>query len=140
MSLKGDEVNGIRKALTKLTRPNAFSYYLLFLVWAVLALFYYFGEIVDLAGWQALRWEFFYSVHDVHRLLFLIPVIYAAYVFGVKASIIINVISLMAFLPRALFVSAYPDALARMLIFILVSGTIGYLIAVLRKTKQRTQQ
>jgi len=123
-----------------LTSPNAFSYYLLFLMWAVLTLFYYFSEIVDLAGWEALRWEFFYSVHDVHRLLFLIPVIYAAYVFGIKASIIINIISLMTFLPRALFVSTYPDALARMLVFILVSGTVGYLIAVLRKAQKRTQQ
>jgi len=105
----------------------------------ILSLFYYFGELVDFAGWESLRWEFFYSVHDVHRLLFLIPIIYAAYVFGIKATIIIAIISLIIFLPRALFVSTYPDALARMLIFILISGAIGYLIAILCRGRQGTR-
>ncbi|OGO07660.1 MAG: hypothetical protein A2Y92_01585 [Chloroflexi bacterium RBG_13_57_8] len=130
-------MSGFQKALAKLTRPNALNFYLLFFVWSALSLFYYFGEIVDLAGWDALRWEFFYSVHDVHRLVFLIPIIYAAYVFGFKASIIISVISLMVFLPRALFISAYPNALARMLIFILISGSLGCLVAVLRRAQKQ---
>ena len=139
-SSKGEVVKRIRKAPGGLTSPNAFSFYLLFLMWAALSLFYYFGELVDLAHWEALRWQFFYSVHDVHRLLFLAPIIYAAYVFGVMASIIITLISLMTFLPRALFISTYPNALARMLIFILVGGTIGYLTAALRRAQRRTHQ
>ena len=133
-------MNRIRKFVGTLISPNAFSFYLLFLMWAILTLFYYFGELVDLARWEALRWQFFYSVHDVHRLLFLAPIIYAAYVFGVKASIIITVISLMTFLPRAFFISPYPDALVRMLIFILVGGTIGYFTAILRRAQRRTHQ
>ena len=123
-----------------LTRRNPYSFYTLFLLLAACILFYYFGELVDFAGLEALRWQIFYSVHDVHRLLFLAPIIYAAYVFGVKASIIITVISLMTFLPRAFFISPYPDALARMLIFILVGGTIGYFTAILRRAQRRTHQ
>ena len=133
-------MNGIRKVFARLTSPNVSSFYLIFLMWAVLTLFYYFGELVDLCHWESLRWEFFYSVHDVHRLLFLVPIIYAAYVFGIKACIVIIVISLMTFLPRALFISTYPNALARMLVFVLVSGTIGYLVAVLRRAQKRAQQ
>ena len=49
-------------------------------------LFYYFGEIIDFFGWESLRWGFFYSVHDIHRLLFLAPIIYSAYYFGIRAT------------------------------------------------------
>ncbi len=127
----------ISKILGILRSPNAFSFYTLFAMWAVLTLFYYFGELVEFAHWEALRWQFLYSVHDVHRLLFLAPIMYAAYVFGVKATIIITVISLMTFLPRALFISTFPDPLARMLAFILIGGIMGYLTAIVRRESKR---
>ncbi len=38
------------------------------------AVFYYFGELVDWAAWDALRLSFFYGVHDVHRMFFLVPI------------------------------------------------------------------
>jgi hypothetical protein len=91
------------------------------------ALFYYFGELVDLLGWETLRWHFFYSVHDFHRLLFLAPIVYAGYFFGVRAAIIITVISVNIFLPRALFISPFPDPLPRTVLFIIIVGVIGYL-------------
>ncbi len=92
------------------------------------ALFYYFGELADFLGWEALRWHFFYSVHDFHRLLFLAPIVYAGYFFGVRAAIIITVISVNIFLPRALFISPFPDPLPRTVLFIIIAGVIGYLI------------
>ena len=127
----------IRKNLGVLTSPNAFSFYVLFLMWALLTLFYYFGELVEFAHWEALRWQFLYSVHDVHRLLFLAPIIYAAYVFGIKATVIITIICLMTFLPRALFISTFPDPLARMLAFTLIGGIMGYLTATVRRESKR---
>ena len=126
-----------RKILGLLRSRNAFSFYTLFLMWAVCTLFYYFGELVEFAHWEALRWQFFYSVHDVHRLLFLAPIIYAAYVFGIKATVIITIISLMTFLPRALFISPYPDPLVRMVVFTLIAGIMGYLTAIVRRESER---
>jgi ABC-type spermidine/putrescine transport system permease subunit I len=90
-------------------------------------LFYYFGELANFLGWGALRWHFFYSVHDFHRLLFLAPIVYAGYFFGVRAAIIITVISVNIFLPRALFISPFPDPLPRTVLFIIIVGVIGYL-------------
>ena len=126
----------MKSALRKLVRPNALSFYALFLMWAVLTLLYYFGEIVDYAQWNSLRWSFFYTVHDTHRLLFLIPVVYAAYIFGIRAAIIITIISLMTFLPRALFISTFPDPIARMGFFVLTAGFIGVITA-LAHTERR---
>lgn len=126
-----------RKILRVLTSPNVFSFYIVFLMWAVCTLFYYFGELVELAHWEALRWDFFRSVHDVHRLLFLAPIVYAGYVFGIKATLIITIVSLMTFLPRALFISPFPDPLARMLVFTVIAGIIGYLTAIARRGSER---
>ncbi len=127
----------LRKIFGVLRSPNAFSFYILFLMWAVCTLFYYFGELVEFAHWEALRWQFFYSVHDVHRLLFLAPIIYAAYVFGIKATVMLTIISLMTFLPRALFISTFPDPLIRMVVFTLIAGTMGYLTAIARRESER---
>ena len=64
-------------------------------------LFYYFGELADWAAWEALRREFFYGIHDIHRLLFLAPIIYAGYFGRVKGAIIVTLISFVIFMPRA---------------------------------------
>ena len=64
-------------------------------------LIYYFGELVDVAGWTALHWQIFYMVHDFQRLLFLIPILYAAYNFRLTGAFVATLISFIIFLPRA---------------------------------------
>ena len=128
----------LNKVITVLKTPNAYSYYTLFFMWALCTLFYYFGELVDWAHWEAIRWEFLYSVHDIHRLVYLVPIIYSAYIFGVKATVIFTILSMMTFLPRAIFISPYPDPLARMLLFTLIAGIVGYLIAISRRELKRS--
>lgn len=103
----------------------------------VCTLFYYFGELVDWAAWDALRRDFFYGIHDIHRLLFLAPIIYAGYVARVKGAVIITLVSLMIFLPRAFLISPFPDPLLRMVLFTLAAGVIGYLIAIIRNESER---
>lgn len=103
-------------------------------------LFYYFGELVDWAAWDALRATFFYGVHDIHRLLFLAPIIYAGYTARVKGAIIITLVSFIIFLPRAFFISPFPDPLLRMVIFTVGAGVIGYLVARIRNEQERGQR
>jgi PAS domain-containing protein len=123
--------------LALLTSRNSRGFYLLFLLFGCCALLYYFGELVSSAGWEALRWHFFYGVHDIQRLLFLAPIIYAGYVFGVKAAVIITIVAIMTFLPRALFISPFPDPLLRTVLFIIIAGTMGYLTARVRSESER---
>ena len=107
------------------------------LLLVVCTLFYYFGELVDWAAWDSLRNNFFYGIHDVHRLLFLAPIVYAGYTARIKGAIIITLVSFVIFLPRAFFISPYPDPLLRMIIFTLFAGVIGYLVARLRNEKDK---
>jgi DNA-binding winged helix-turn-helix (wHTH) protein len=107
-------------------------------LFSVCTLFYYFGELVDFAGWTALRWEFFYSVHDIHRLLFLAPMMYAYYFFGTKALVTAAAASLVAFLPRAIFISPFPDPLPRAVLSTIIIAFFAY--SLIRITRNNIQQ
>lgn len=129
--------SGRQKFPGALTRRNSYSFYTLFLLLAACTLFYYFGELLDFAGLEALRWKIFYSVHDVHRLFFLAPIIYAGYVFGVRASVIVTIIAAGAISPRALFISPFPDPMIRAVLFIIVAGIMGYLTGKIRAESEK---
>jgi PAS domain-containing protein len=103
-------------------------------------LFYYFGELVDWAAWEALRIKFFYGIHDVHRLLFLAPIIYAAHTARVKGAVIVTLIAFIIFLPRAFFISPYPDPLLRMVLFTIFAGTIGVLTGIAYNQLERSRK
>jgi DNA-binding winged helix-turn-helix (wHTH) protein len=111
-------------------------FYILLTLFAVCTLFYYFGELVDLAGWKALRWDFFYDVHDIHRLLFLAPIMYTCYFFGTKAILTVIVASMIVFLPRAIFISPFPDPIPRALLFVVIFGVICLVTRVTRNKLQ----
>ena len=117
-----------------------FRLFILPLLLVICTLFYYFGELVDWTAWDAVRREFFYGVHDVHRLLFLAPIVYAGYKARVKGALIVTMLALVIFLPRALFISPYPDPLLRMLLFVTFAGVIGVLVGTLRNQTIKSQQ
>lgn len=131
-----DEVSFSRRVLAVLRRREFHRTFIIFL-FLYYSLVYYFGELVDFAGWEALRWDFFYSVHDVHRLFFLIPIIYAGYIFRVKWALITTLAAFIVFLPRALLISPFADPTIRVVLFTIVSGIIGTLTGMVRNEAER---
>jgi PAS domain-containing protein len=113
---------------------------IIFLLLALGTLFYYFGELVNWAAWDALRLNFFYSIHDVHRLVFLAPIVYAAYTAGKRSALIVTLLSFLIFLPRAFFISPYPDPLLRMVIFVIFAGAVGWLVGALREEVAKSKR
>jgi len=104
-------------------------FYVLLTLFIACTVFYYFGELVTLFGWEALRWEIFYTVHDLHRMIFLAPILYSSYYYRLRGALLANVISLLIFLPRAFLVSPYPDATLRMVAFVILAIAISMLTA-----------
>ncbi len=119
---------------------NSYRLFILPLLLAFCTLFYYFGELVDWAAWDAVRSEFYYGIHDVHRLLFLAPILYAAHTARVKGAIIVTLVALAIFLPRAFFISPYPDSLLRMVFFTIFAGAIGVITGISRNKTERCRQ
>jgi signal transduction histidine kinase len=94
---------------------------------AVLVLVYYAGRtpLARLGGFFTDA-----SLHDLHRTLFLLPIIYAALTFRVRGALVASFAFLCVVLPRTLY-SPYADPLLRPLIFVLVTSFVGVLTAVL---------
>lgn len=94
---------------------------------AVLALVYY-AEYTPLAQFGGFFTDAF--PHDLHRTLFLIPVIYAALTFRVRGTLGASFVFLCVVLPRT-FYSPYADPLIRPLLFVLFTALLGVLTAML---------
>jgi len=141
MELKeGNNSASLERGKTDKRNKVSFRLFILPLLLVVCTLFYYFGELVDWAAWDTLRSNFFYGVHDIHRLLFLAPIIYAGYTARVRGALIVTMIALVIFLPRAFFISPYPDPLLRMLLFVIFAGVIGAFVGIVRNQSARSRQ
>jgi len=111
--------------------------YILLALFGICTLLYYFGELVDFAGWTALRHDFFYGVHDVQRLFFLAPIIYAGHVFRVRGAVIVTLAGFIAIMPRAFIISPFPDPMLRIVLFTIIAGVMGSFMGVIRNEFER---
>ncbi len=94
---------------------------------AVLTLVYYAGH-TPLANLASFFTDAF--PHDLHRALFLLPIIYAALTFRVWGALGAAFVFLCVVLPRT-FYSPYAEPLVRPLIFVLLIVFVGVLTAIL---------
>jgi len=94
---------------------------------AVFTLIYYAGY-TPLAHLRSLFTDAF--PHDLHRTLFLIPIIYAAITFRVRGALGASFVFLCVVLPRT-FYSPYTDPIVRPLLFVLFIAFLGVLTAML---------
>jgi len=92
-------------------------------------LFYYFYEILNIFKLDFRSTGIFYTVHDLYRLFFLLPVVYASYYFGIKGAVASAAFIFVSLLPRAFFASPYPNPLLRMAFFCVFACIIGVLTA-----------
>ena len=70
------------------------------------------------------------SRHALERILFLIPVVWSGFLFGLRGAIIASLVALACMLPRAIFISPNPvDATLETGVVFLVGGFISCLFA-----------
>ena len=95
-------------------------------LWAIVFLlalltFIYYVDTTLLASISPFNSVFFSGVHDIHRTLFLIPILYAAVKFRIMGSLISLAVFMCVVIPRAVLISPYPDPLARPMLFVAVA-------------------
>ena len=110
-------------------------------IMAALIVFYN-ANYIDLANWFPWLKEVFTTefIHDLHRSLFLIPLLYAGAMFRVRGAIACWLVFLAAVMPRALYFSPYPDSLPRTVTFSLMALLAGMLIALEENQRQRERE
>jgi len=100
------------------------------LLFGALSILYYWGQLGlpwHLPGIAALST----TVHDVHRALFLIPIVYSTFIFRMRGGLITCLAFLLVVLPRAVACSQYPNSLMRTLVSVLSATFVSLLIAIL---------
>ena len=97
---------------------------------AVCSILYYLPSIVNAVTQQNISPGVFGAVHDLHRMIFLLPAGYATYIFREKGAAISVAVMLLVLLPRVLLLSPFPDPLLRLLVFAVVAGTFFVLLAI----------
>lgn len=81
------------------------------------------------------------SRHAVERVLFLAPIVYAGFVFGLKAGITCLVLALATMLPRVFLLSTYPaDALFESVAVIAIGAVINGWFESQRRERRHQQQ
>ena len=113
--------------------------------WLIVALFafcsmFHYAELIGITGTAAPGFRFGLTRHALDRILFLIPIIYSAYVFGLTGGLVTSFAALLVMLPRATLISPAPaDAILETVGVILV-GTLASLWSwTLAKAKGKTE-
>lgn len=116
-------------------------------IWLLIALFLFitylqyaklFGHPIFLANLTA---NLGLTRYTVERVLFLLPMIWAGFLFGWKGGIVTSLAALVSMLPRALFFSPSPeDALVETSAVFVVGNLISYSLELLRRERQRRAQ
>ena len=105
------------------------SHFWIITVLIVVGTLLYYADRIPLFSMSHFSQSFFITVHDLHRTLFFIPILYAALVFRVRGSLITSFAFLCVVLPRALLYSPYPTPLLRPLMFVFFAAFISLLLA-----------
>lgn len=105
------------------------QFWIIILVMWVLSAFYYMDTLIEYFGWKNMHWHIFFTVHDLHRALFIVPLLLASYNFRIKGAILTTLCTLIIILPRALFISPFPDPILRIMIFVSICGLLGAFVS-----------
>lgn len=102
------------------------------IITALMALFtfFYYVDQTSLVSTPLFNHSFFTGIHDMQRILFFVPITYAAVIFRIRGSLLTSLIFLCVVLPRALLFSPYPNPLARALTFVIVAFPFSLLLAI----------
>jgi len=106
-------------------------------IMAVLTLVYYAGHtpLSHFGGFLTCTYP-----HDIHRTLFLLPIIYAAVAFRGWGVLSISFLFLCVVLPRPFLCSPYAAPLLRPLLFVLFTAFLGLLTAMLINRSEKEER
>jgi len=113
--------------------------------WLILAIFalcsiLHYAEQIGIIGTVPPSSHFGLTRHALDRILFLLPIIYSAFVFGLAAGLATSFAALVVMLPRALFISPAPaDALLETFGVLVVGALASLWLWTRAREKEKTQ-
>ena len=137
MNTKHLDVHMISRRLKILSNPHFWAVVIIF---AIVTALHYPQQILSTSS-SSLFSFLGLSRHALERILLLVPVSYAAFVFGTTAGFVSLAVASVIMLPRVFLISEYfPDALLETIAVILIGVLINLWFDRSRKEKERRQQ
>jgi len=111
---------------------------------AVCSILYYLSVIAGFSGLVSLgntlgALHELYGV-DIYALAFFVPVVYAAYVLGIKGALLTALVSMLILLPYAILIDAYPNALFKPTAFAIILSAVGAVVSMLQKSDEQRRR
>ncbi len=108
------------------------------------ALVYYLPSIGGFFGWSSME-TVLANLHNIFGidflgLIFFIPVVYAAYAFGVIPAVGAAFIAMLILLPYAIRVETFTNALFKPTAFVIIMSAVGAAVAMLQKSEAEQRQ
>ena len=127
----------MRCAIKLLGSPHLWGILIIFSVCVIL----HYPQQMPFLGEMGLSSLLGLSRHAVERVLFLTPIIYAGFIFGLRGGIVSLVAASAVMLPRVFFISRYPaDALFETLAVLAVGVMVNWWLASQRRESGRREQ
>jgi PAS domain S-box-containing protein len=125
--------------LTKVIRKPSFWFILALLVFITLP---HYNELLKHPGFfDYLIDNLSLTRHAFERILYLAPIVWAGFLFGLRGAAITSLVSLVCMLPRAIFISTSPtDAIFETCAVYVVGNVLAISFDVLRKERERRTQ
>ena len=114
-------------------------------LWAILAIMaigtvVYYAEQIPVLQDIVTQAPFQLARYSTHRILSIIPVAYAAFIFRLQGGVIIATLVGLGLLPRALFISSQrPEAIAEIIAFLCIGLLVSWLIDRQQQAVQRLE-
>jgi len=119
---------------------SSFHFWVVVILFAIVIVLHYPQQILSINSPSVFSFLGL-SRHTVERILFLLPVSYAAFVFGMKAGLVSLVVASAIMLLRVFLISEHTrDALLETIAVILIGGLVNLWFDSYRKEKERRQQ
>ena len=111
---------------------------------AACSIIYYFSVIASFSGLVSLgntlgALHELYGI-DIYSLAFFVPVVYAAYVLGIKGALLTALVSMLILLPYAILIDAYPNALFKPTAFAIILSAVGAVVSMLQKSDEQRRR
>ncbi len=119
--------------------PGNHHFWRLGAMMAVCSLVYYLDAISGALGWQTGQ-SVLSKLHDFYGLVFFGPVVYAAYVFGLRGALITALLTMVVLYPYAVYVTPYEDAVYRSSAFGIILSAVGAAVAMIRKSDEHRRR
>lgn len=136
--MRKPEKPSLSKILRLLRNPG---FWIILLLFVIISIFHYSNNLGTFLRLGELMTDIGLTRHAFERILFLVPLVWSGFLFGVRGTIVATIIALVCMIPRIIFISEYPidsllETVAVVIVGCFVSGMSAFSLKLVKRERQ----